>query len=62
MEVIWILLLSVCTEVSCVSQTVDEFNTREQCIVSQNQHESLPEDGSWRSIEFKCLPKGAKSI
>jgi hypothetical protein len=63
MEVIWVLLLSVCTaDFKCLSQTVDEFNTKEQCMISLEQHESLPKDGLFRVVKFKCQPKGAIDV
>jgi|TARA_B100001996_G_scaffold94628_2_gene70839 hypothetical protein len=57
MEIIWVLLLSVCTSQKCVTQEVKEFLSEDKCISSQVAHELIPTDGKWDSIIYKCQPK-----
>ena len=59
MEIIWALMLQVCSSLGCQDQMVAEFITRDNCHIAQWQHEQIPTDGAWKSVEYKCIPKGS---
>ena len=59
MEIIWALMLQVCSSLGCQDQMVAEFNTQDNCHIAQWQHEQIPIDGAWKSVEYKCIPKGS---
>ena len=54
MELIWALILSVCTTDRCITQTVLETDEQDMCIVEKVLHEQLPQDGDWKTVEYKC--------
>ena len=60
MEVIWTLLLTVCSTSHCATQTVQWFEEKPQCVEMKLLHEELPQDGHWKSINYKCTIVGAK--
>ena len=47
MEIIWILVLSVCGTDRCISQTVLETDTKFKCQTELVLHEQMPQDGPW---------------
>ena len=53
-EIIWTLLLTVCSDASCATQTIQWFEEKPQCVQMKTIHEALPEDGHWKSVEYKC--------
>ena len=59
MEVLWILYLTVCSKMSCITQEVQSFNNVDTCIVSKQFHEELPKDGHWSIINYECRPEGS---
>ena len=59
MEVIWGLLLTICTGSTCLSQDVEQFTSREKCETMLIQHAELPADGDWDSVEYICKPVGS---
>ena len=32
-------------------------NTQDNWPIAQWQHEQIPTDGAWKSVEYKCIPK-----
>ena len=60
MEVIWTLLLTVCSTSHCATQTVQWFEEKPQCVEMKLLHEELPQDGQWKSVNYKCAIVGAK--
>lgn len=62
MEIVWVLLLSVCSTNQCITQTVLETNAEDKCIYHKVMHEQVPPDGSWGSIEYTCQPKDSVQI
>jgi len=54
MEIIWVLILSVCNTDHCITQTISETTTQVKCINEKILHEELPEDGGWKTVEYKC--------
>ncbi len=57
MEVLWVLYLTVCTNLNCMTQEVQRFENRGNCIDMQMVHEELPVDGNWKSVNYSCRPK-----
>lgn len=62
MEIIWILVLSVCGTDRCISQTVLETDTKFKCQTELVLHEQMPQDGPWRSVEYNCLLLNALEV
>jgi len=62
MEIVWVLLLSVCSTNQCITQTVLETTAKDKCIYHKVMHEQVPPDGSWGSIEYTCQPKDSVQI
>ena len=60
-EIIWVLMLSVCSTQQCITQQVLETTAKDRCMYHKIMHEQLPIDGSWKSIEYKCKPKNSIS-
>ena len=47
MEVIWGLLLTVCSGSTCIDQDIEQFTSRDKCEIMLVQHAELPADGDW---------------
>tara|TARA_R100000458_G_scaffold4907_1_gene3972 strand:+ start:743 stop:952 length:210 start_codon:yes stop_codon:yes gene_type:complete len=62
MEIIWTLMLTVCSNLSCGTQTIQWFDEKPQCLEMKLIHENIPTDGNWKSIEYTCTIVGAKEI
>ena len=63
MEIIWSLMLTVCMDSqSCIQQTVQWFDEKNQCFEMKMLHEELPVDGHWKTINYKCTIVGAKEV
>ena len=62
MEVVWTLLLTVCSDVTCYTQDVQWFEEQTECIEMKAVHEEYPPDGHWKDIRFVCTIKGATKI
>ena len=56
-EIVWVLVLSVCTSSQCISQEVLQTTDQDQCISQKTMHEKLPQDGNWNSVKFECKLK-----
>ena len=54
MDIVWVLILSVCSTNQCVTQTISSYQNEEQCMVIKNEHETIPKDGHWKSINYIC--------
>ena len=59
MEVIWGLLLTVCSGSTCLEQDIEQFTSREKCEIILVEHAVIPVDGSWDSVEWICKPIGS---
>ena len=53
-EIIWTLLLTVCSDASCATQTIQWFDEQPKCIEMKVLHEDFPQDGNWKSVEYSC--------
>ena len=62
MDIVWVLILSVCSTNQCVTQTISSYQNEEQCIVIKNEHERIPEDGDWKSVNYICKPENSIKI
>ena len=62
MEVIWSLMLTVCSTAYCGTQTIQWCEEKPDCIEMKAIHESIPSDGHWKSIEYRCTVVGAKEV
>lgn len=54
MQIIWTLILTVCSDASCASQTIQWFDQKPECVQMKAIHEELPTDGHWKSITYSC--------
>lgn len=62
MEIIWHILLTVCTGSTCLEQDVQWFNTKAECDQMLVEYANIPTDGDWDSVEYICKPVGSKAI
>tara|TARA_Y100000114_G_C11691116_1_gene293612 strand:- start:525 stop:725 length:201 start_codon:yes stop_codon:yes gene_type:complete len=65
MEVIWSLLLTVCfndPSGQCVTQDIQWFDEKNQCFDMKVIHESIPRDGNWKTVNYKCTVVGGKEV
>jgi hypothetical protein len=54
----WLLVLTVCSaNGKCVSQEIDQFNDHLTCTEARFEHETLPQDGDWKTVVYKCKLK-----
>lgn len=61
-EIIWTLLLTVCSDANCATQTIQWFEEKPQCVEMRQIHEELPIDGHWKSVEYTCsIVNGAEA-
>jgi len=61
-QIIWTLLLTVCSDTSCATQTVQWFEKEPECIEVKLLHEDLPTDGHWNSVTYDCTIVGAQEV
>jgi hypothetical protein len=61
MELIWHILLTVCSGSTCIEQDVQWFDTQSKCEYAMVQYVEIPPDGDWDSVEYVCKPVGSKS-
>ena len=63
MNIIWTLILTACfSDTNCIDQTVQLFETQEQCKYSLKLHSEIPMDGDWKSITYICKPLGSEGV
>jgi len=62
MDVIWTLLLTVCTDAGCLTQDVRWFNELNDCNKVKAIHEEIQPDGHWKTVEYTCTVKNAIRI
>ena len=62
MEVVWSLMLTVCSLDTCATQTIQWFEEKPKCVEMRTLHEELPIDGDWKSVTYKCTVVGAKEV
>ena len=59
MEIIWHILLTVCTGSTCIEQDVQWFEKEEQCKTQLVAYLEIPTDGDWDTVEYICKPVGS---
>ena len=59
MDVIWTLLLTVCMDSRCLTQDIQWFDERSDCIEMKDVHEEIQPDGHWKTVEYTCTVKNA---
>ena len=59
MEIVWVLLLTVCSHTGCISQEVLQEKNEQDCHYQRLVHDTLPSDGDWVSITWECKPKNS---
>lgn len=62
MEIIWHILLTVCSGSTCLEQDVQRFETKTTCETVLEEYVKVPTDGSWDTIEYVCKPVGSVSL
>jgi len=61
--IIWSLVLTVCAaDGKCFNQTVQWFDKENECLRYKQVYEDIPQDGDWKSVEYKCGVVGAMEI
>ena len=59
-HIIWALVLNVCfADGQCFNQTIQWFEKEPECLEFKAIHESIPQDGNWKSVEYTCGIVGA---
>ena len=58
-EVIWHILLTVCSGSTCLEQDIQWFEKKEDCQTMLVQYVEIPVDGDWDTVEYVCKPKGS---
>ena len=61
-SIIWSLILTVCSNDVCATQTIQWFDKQPDCLSMQRIHEKIPQDGEWQSVTYRCTIVGAKEI
>ncbi len=56
MQVIWHLLLTVCSGTDCLEQDVQWFESKKSCEIMRIQYEEIPVDGDWDTVNYVCKP------
>ena len=59
MEILWHLLLTVCSGSTCIEQDVQWFEDKKLCEIALVQHAQIPADGSLDEVEYICKPVGS---
>jgi len=62
MEIIWHILLTVCTGSVCVDQDIQWFKTKTECDTMIVEYSNIPTDGNWDSITYVCKPINSVSL
>ena len=61
-EVIWHILLTVCSGSTCLEQDVQWFETQQKCETAMVEYIKVPPDGHWDSVEYICKPVTSEAI
>ncbi len=51
---IWSLMLTACMQSTCVEQSIQWFEDKQECIEYKLLHEELPKDGNWSTVDYVC--------
>lgn len=62
MEVIWSLMLTVCSTDACMTQSIQWFSNEAECTIMKEVHEEFPQDGNWKLVDYECTVLGAKKV
>ena len=60
MNIIWHIMLTVCSGSTCLEQDVQWFESRANCETMLVQYTEIPVDGSWDTVEYVCKPVGSR--
>ena len=54
MAIQWVLILSVCSHLACVSQNIQSYKSEETCNKSKEWYVNFPVDGNspWKSVDY----------
>ena len=59
MNVIWHILLTVCSGSTCLEQDVHWFDSEKECQTMLVEYVAIPADGDWDTVTYVCKPKGS---
>ncbi len=59
-ELIWHIVLTVCTGSNCLVQDVQWFDSKIECETMLVRYVEIPPDGNWDEVEYQCKPVGSK--
>ena len=62
MEIIWHILLTVCTGSVCVDQDIQWFDTKTECDTMLVEYSEIPADGDWDTGNYVCKPLNSVSL
>ena len=62
MAIQWVLILSVCSHLVCVSQEIKSYQTEEICKKSREWYVNFPvdSDSPWKSVDYLCKIKNSE--
>ncbi len=62
MAIQWVLILSVCSHLACVSQNIQSYKSEETCNKSKEWYVNFPVDGNspWKSVDYICKIKNSE--
>ena len=60
MEIIFSLIVSVCTEDLCLTQPLQDFRKLDDCYIAKQLHDEIPKDGDWINVEYICKMENGK--
>jgi hypothetical protein len=56
MDVVWHILLTVCSGSTCLEQDVQWFDTKAKCETELVEYTDMPTDGHWDTVKYICIP------
>ena len=62
MEIIWQILLTVCSGSACLEQDVQRFDTKAKCETELVEYIDMPTDGHWDTVKYICKPLGSVEL
>ena len=62
MDVVWQILLTVCSGSTCLEQNIQQFETKLKCEIVLVEYTEMPADGHWDTVKYICKPLDSVSL
>jgi len=56
LQILWHLLLTVCSGSSCLEQDIQWFENKQSCEIIRTLYIEIPTDGDWDTVNYVCKP------